>query len=89
MGDSGEGLVDNDARIQELMDARDEDKKKRAGRTVSDPEQARALESLRLARAELARQADTATHPVRRQQLAAALEEIDRRMASLQQTQPA
>jgi hypothetical protein len=83
MGDSGEGLVDADARIQELMEEREQDRKQRAAaQPVTDPERTRAIESLRLARAELERQSGATTHPVRKQQIQAAIAEIDRRLAT-------
>jgi hypothetical protein len=83
MGDSGEGLVDADARIQEQMEERETERRRRANAApATDPEKTRAIESLRLARAELARQAGTATHPVRQQQIQAALAEIDKRLAA-------
>ena len=47
-----------------------------------DPEKVRQLESLRLARAELQRQSETTTHPVRQQQITAAIAEIDKRLAA-------
>jgi hypothetical protein len=84
MGDSGEGLVDADARIQEQMEEREAERRRRAsGAPAPDPEKVRALESLRLARSELSRQSEATTHPVRRQQIQAALAEIDKRLASL------
>ena len=83
MGDSGEGLVDAEARIQEQMEEREADRRRRAGgQTKIDPEKQRELESLRLARAELSRQATVTTHQVRKQQIAAAIAEIDRRLAA-------
>ena len=48
----------------------------------SDPEKVRELESLRLAKAELERQAAATTHPVRKQQIQAAIAEIDKRLAA-------
>lgn len=83
MGDSGEGLVDADARIQEQMEEREAERRRRASaQPAADPERARAVESLRLARAELERQASATTHPVRQQQIKAALAEIDKRLAA-------
>lgn len=83
MGDSGEGLVDADSRIQEQMEEREAERRRRAsGQPAPDPERTRTLESLRLARAELERQANTTTHPVRREQIQAALAEIDKRLAA-------
>ncbi|MFN8061189.1 MAG: hypothetical protein U0Q12_18660 [Vicinamibacterales bacterium] len=84
MSDSGEGLVDAEARLQEQMDAREQDRRRRAGGAVRDPEKLRAAESLRLARTELGRQLEATTHPVRRDQLKHALAEIDKRLAKAQ-----
>jgi hypothetical protein len=82
MGDSGEGLVDADARIQERIDERESERRRRAVAQVpANPERVRQLESLRLARAELERQASATAHPVRRQQIQAAIAELDRRLA--------
>ena len=84
MGDAGEGLVDSESRIQERQD---EIARERADKKLADtrnPEAAKALESLRLARAELARQLDATTHDRRREQIAQALAEIDRRAADAQ-----
>ncbi len=81
MGDSGEGLVDADSRIQERIDERESERKRRAaGAPAADPDRARELESLRLAKAELERQAATTQHPVRKQQIQAAIAEIDKRL---------
>ncbi len=82
MGDSGEGLVDADARIQERIEERESERRRRGNvQPTANPERVRELESLRLAKAELARQAGTTTHPVRQKQIQAAIEEIDRRLA--------
>lgn len=40
-------------------------------------------ESFRLARAELERQSEASSHPVRREQIALALAELDRRLAEI------
>lgn len=80
MSDAGEGLVDAEARLQEQMDAREHDKRRRGAAKVADPEKHRATENLKLARADLARQLEATTHPVRREQIAAALAEIDRKL---------
>ena len=50
MGDAGEGLIDADERIQERMDDLERQRSGSAPRPVRDPELARSLESLRLAR---------------------------------------
>jgi hypothetical protein len=81
MSDSGEGLVDAEARLQEQIDARDAERQRRSAGPVKDPEKVRALESLRLARVDLERQLESMTHEVRRTQLKAAIAEIDRRLA--------
>ena len=84
MGDAGEGLVDAESRLAERMDEREEEKKKsKQAVKTGDPERARQLESCRLAKTEMQRQLDLATHPARKQQLGAALAELDRRMAQL------
>jgi hypothetical protein len=83
MGDSGEGLVDADARIQEQMEEREAERRRRGGAAVpADPERIRELESLRLAKAELERQGSATAHPVRKKQIAAAIAEIDKRIAA-------
>ena len=62
MGDSGEGLVDAEARIAERMEEREADRRRTSGPApVVDPEAAREKESLKLARAELTRQAAATT----------------------------
>jgi hypothetical protein len=83
MGDSGEGLVDADARIQEQIEEREAERRRRtAGLPAIDPERVRQIESLRLARAELERQSVATTHPVRKQQITAAIAEIDKRLGA-------
>jgi hypothetical protein len=84
MGDGAEGLVDAQARIQERMDELEERRTWRRRAVAYDPERHRKLESLRLARTELARQASETRHEVRRQQLAQALAELDRRIEDLE-----
>jgi hypothetical protein len=82
MGDGAEGLIDAQSKIQDRLDELEELRTRRF-RIVRNPEREQRLQSLRLARVELARQADVSTHPVRRQQLALAIAEIDRRIAEL------
>ena len=82
MSDAGEGLVDAQSRLEEQMDAREHEKRRRGMSSVADPEKHRAVESLRLARTELMQQLQATTHPVRRTQIDAALQEIDKRIAS-------
>ena len=80
MGDAGEGLIDADSRIQERMEELERERRQGRAKPVRDPEKVRALESLRLARTELARQLEVTTHERRRVQIQQALEELDRRM---------
>ena len=84
MGDAGEGLIDQDSRIQERMEELERERAKKVGRALHDPVRMRAqetLNSLKLARTELQRQHEATAHQSRRAQIAQALSEIDRRMA--------
>ena len=84
MGDAAEGLIDADARLQERMEELEESRKAaRDRRPKVDPERARALESLRLARTELQRQLEATTHPVRRDQIVQAVAEIERQLSAM------
>jgi hypothetical protein len=84
MGDAGEGLVDAESRLAERMEEREEEKKKgRQAAKAGDPERVRQLESFRLARTEMRRQLDAATHQARKQQLTQAIAELDRRISQL------
>ena len=84
MGDAGEGIVDAESRLAERMEEREQEKKQqRAGNKGGDPERARQIESLRLARTEMQRQLDVTTHDARKQQLRQAIAEIDKRIQDL------
>ncbi len=84
MGDAGEGLVDAESRLAERMDELEEEKKQaRQAVKSGDPERTRQLESCRLARTEMQRQLELATHQVRKQQLGQAIAELDRRITRL------
>jgi hypothetical protein len=83
MGDSGEGLIDNEGRIQERMEELQHNRERARKGTVENPEKVRQLESLQLARKEITRALEHATHPARRAQLTAALEDLDKRIAGL------
>ena len=84
MGDAGEGLIDADSRIQERMEELEESRKAaRNKKPLEDPERVRTRESLKLARTELQRQLETTEHPTRKNQIAQAVAEIDKRLASL------
>jgi hypothetical protein len=81
MGDAGEGWVDAEARIQERMEELERERAGKQGRVVKDPESEKRMESLKLARTELARQLNATPHAARKAQLIQAIEEIDRRLA--------
>ena len=83
MGDSGEGLIDQDSRIQERMEELARERAERSAPEVKDPEAVRELESLRLARTELERQLEGTTHERRRAQLTQALAEIAKQTQAL------
>ena len=84
MGDAGEGLVDAESRLAERMEEREEEKRKaRQAGKGTDPERIRQIESFKLARTEMQRQLELATHPARKQQLTQALAEIDKRIKEL------
>jgi len=82
MGDAGEGLVDAESRVQERLEelAREREERPRA-QVIRDPEAVRAIESLRLARAELERQLTTTMHDRRKSVLRDAIVEVDKRIA--------
>ena len=84
MGDAGEGLIDADSRIQERMEELARERAEKRSAVVIDPEAARELESLRLARTELERQLEATTHDRRRAQLVQALAELDKRLTDAQ-----
>ena len=84
MGDAGEGLVDAEARIQERMEELEAERRNRGGGPLKiDPEKAREIESLKLARLNFVKQAEAATHPVRKQQIQLSITEIDKRLKAL------
>ena len=84
MGDAGEGLVDAESRLAERMEEREQEKRRaRQAGKGGDPERMRQIESLRLAKTEMQRQLDVATHAARKQQLQEAVAELDRRLKEL------
>jgi hypothetical protein len=88
MGDAGEGLVDAESRLAERMEEREQEKRQaRQPAQGSDPELARQLESFRLARTEMQRQLEVATHDARKQQLKQALADLDKRITDLTKKQ--
>lgn len=80
MGDAGEGLIDQDSRIQERMEELERERAKAHLKEVRNPEALRALESLKLARTELERQLASTTHERRRDSIGQAMAELDRRI---------
>ncbi len=83
MGDSGEGLVDAEARIQEQIEERETERRRRGGVAAPvNPELVREVESLRLFKANLQHQQQATAHPIRKQQIQLALDEIDKRLAA-------
>jgi hypothetical protein len=88
MGDSGEGLIDAEARIQERQEDMERARVQRLPKTVRDPVRVQALESLRLARTELERQLAATAHERRRAQIKQAIEEVDRRMTETSAAAP-
>jgi hypothetical protein len=87
MGDSGEGLVDANSRIEErIEEIQDSHHTTKQQGSHLDPERIFALESLRLTKIDLERQLSMTAHEVRRQYLMNALAEIDRRLSDLQAT---
>jgi len=83
MGDSGEGLIDNEAKIQERMEELQRNRERARQTAVENPELARQIESLQLARKEITRALERATHSARKTQLTAALADIDARLVAL------
>jgi hypothetical protein len=84
MGDAGEGLIDAEARFQERLAEREEERRRAAQPTKPfNPEKQRALRSLSLARADLKRQRERTQSPVRLQQIDKALSDIERKLAAL------
>ena len=81
MGDSGEGLIDNEGRIQERMEELQHNRERARRQAVKNPEAVRQFESLELARKEIVRALESTTHPARKTQLSAALADIDKRIA--------
>lgn len=84
MGDAGEGLIDADARIQELADEREAARReRRAPKTTVDPVKHAQMTSLTLGLSELRRQLDATEHAVRRSQLQSAITDVEKQLAKL------
>ena len=84
MGDSGEGLVDNEGRIQERIEELQRNRAQSKKPRIENPELIRQIESLQLARKEMLRSLENTTQEARKKQLTAALADIDSRIAKLQ-----
>jgi hypothetical protein len=84
MGDAGEGLIDADARIQELADEREAARRERRNpKATIDPVRNAEVTSLKLGLSELQRQLEATEHPIRRKQLEAAIADVQKRLAKL------
>ena len=83
MGDSGEGLIDNEGRIQERMEELQRNREQESKPVSENPEIVQKIESLQLARKDIVRAIETTAHPARKAQLTAALADIDKRIAEL------
>jgi len=85
MGDSGEGLIDAESRIQERMEELQASREQKRDLSKANPELLQKLSSLNLVRTQLARQLEAATHENRRKQLTDAITDIDLRIAGVNQ----
>jgi hypothetical protein len=85
MGDAGEGLIDSESRIQERMDELARARAERSQVLVAPAATVQAVESLKLARADLQRQFDATPNERRRASIAQAIADLDRRLAELKQ----
>jgi hypothetical protein len=88
MGDSGEGLIDAQSRIQERMEELQANREKAREPAKDDPERFLRLGSLNLVRTQLSRQLESATHDTRRKQLTDAITDIDHRIEALKEETP-
>jgi chromosome segregation ATPase len=84
MGDSGEGLIDNEARIQERMEELQRNRAQAHKPPIKNAQLRQQIESLELARKEMARSLENTSHEARRTQLKAALADVDRRIKQMQ-----
>jgi len=85
MSDSGEGLIDADARIQELADEREAARRERRAPQVRvDPVKKSQVTSLTLGLSELRRQLETTEHAARKSPLTLAIADLEKRLAQLE-----
>ena len=85
MGDSGEGLIDAESKIQERMEELQAAREQKRNTSKENPEMLQKLSSLGLVRTQLTRQLEAATHQTRRQQLTDAITDIDHRIDEVKQ----
>jgi hypothetical protein len=85
MGDSGEGLIDAESKIQERMEELKASREQKREIAKDDPERFLKLGSLNLVRTQLTRQLESATHDSRRKQLTDAITDIDLRIAEVKE----
>ena len=85
MGDSGEGLIDAESKIQERMEELKASREQKREIAKDDPERFLKLGSLNLVRTQLSRQLESATHDSRRKQLTDAIADIDLRIAAVKE----
>jgi hypothetical protein len=83
MGDSGEGLIDAESRIQERLEERQRERAEANHPKRDTPKMSHKLESLKLARTQMTQQLERTAHEVRRKQITDAIAEIDRQIAEL------
>jgi hypothetical protein len=84
MGDAGEGLVDAELRIQERIEELQNERELARRPRKGNPERIRKLESLKLAQKELSRQFEAASHPARKNQLKAAIDDLQRQISAIE-----
>jgi len=85
MGDSGEGLVDAESRIQERIEELQVERALKQKSDRPNPELIRKIDSLKLIRTETTHQLQIARNPARKAQLSGALADIDSRIEELEQ----
>jgi hypothetical protein len=88
MGDSGEGLIDAESRIQEKIEEIEQERARKYSKTIRNPELQRTLEALKLARTGLIAQLNATTQGRRKIQLTQAIEDIDTRICTVTARMP-
>jgi hypothetical protein len=88
MGDSGEGLIDAESRIQEKIEEIEQERARKYSKTIRNPELQRTLEALKLARTGLIAQLNATTQGRRKIQLSQAIEDIDARIRAVTSRMP-